>query len=157
MKRRAVAVTILVLAFGVMAGGLMAQAPASPPSMPMMGGEEKEMMGGKMMEDCQAMMAKHEGMKAEMASLDAKLDSLLAAMNAAKGNKKVDATAAVINEMAAQRKAMRDHMMAMGPQMMHHMMQHGRMEVMESMAKSMSSCPMMQSAAPDGGEQPKHH
>ena len=157
MKRRAVAVTILVLAFGVMAGGLMAQAPASPPSMPMMGGEEKGMMGGKMMEECKAMMAKHEGMKAEMASLDAKLDSLLAAMNAAKGNKKVDATAAVINELATQRKAMRDHMMAMGPQMMQHMMQHGRMGMMEGMTKSMSACPMMQPATPDAGEQPKHH
>ena len=155
MKTRAVAVTIL--AFGVMAGGLMAQAPASPPSMPMMGGEEKGMMGGKMMEECKAMMAKHEGMKAEMASLDAKLDSLVAAMNAAKGNKKVDATAAVINEMAAQRKAMRDHMMAMGPQMMQHMMQHGRVGMMEGMTKSMSSCPMMQPATPDGAEQPKHH
>ena len=157
MKTRAVAVTILVLAFGVMAGGLMAQAPASPPSMPMMGGEEGGMMAGKMMAECKAMMAKHEGMKAEMASLDTKLDSLLAAMNAAKGNKKVDATAAVINELATQRKAMRDHMMAMGPQMMQHMMQHGRMGMMEGMMKSMSACPMMQPATPDGGEQPKHH
>ena len=153
MKRRAVAVTILVLAFGVVPGGLMAQAPASP-SMPMMGGEEKGMMGGKMMEECKAMMAKHEGMKAEMASMDARLDSLLAAMNAAKGNHKVDATAAVINELATQRKAMRDHMMAMGPQMMQHMMHHAHMGMMEGMMKSMSGCPMMQ---PAGGEQPKHH
>jgi hypothetical protein len=153
MQKRSVAVGILVIAFGVVAGGLMAQAPASPP-MPMMGGEEKGMMGGKMMEECKAMMAKHEGMKAEMASLDAKLDSLLAAMNAAKGNKKVDATAAVINELATQRKAMRDHMMAMGPQMMQHMMHHAHMGMMEGMMKSMSSCPMMQ---PAGGEQPKHH
>jgi hypothetical protein len=153
MNRRAVAVTILVLAFGVIPGGLMAQAPASP-SMPMMGGEEKGMMGGKMMEECKAMMAKHEGMKAEMASLDARLDSLLAAMNAARGSKKVDAAAAVLNELVAQRKGMRDHMMAMGPQMMQHMMQHGRTAMMEGMMKSMSGCPMMQ---PAGGEQPKHH
>ena len=154
MNRRTVAVTILVLGFGVMGAGLMAQAPASPP---MMGAEKKGMMGGNMMEECKAMMAKHESMKAEMVSLDAKLESLLAAMNAAKGNKKVDATAAVINEMAAQRKAMRDHMMAMGPQMMQHMMQHGRMGMMEGMTNSMSSCPMMQPATPEGGEQPKHH
>ena len=153
MKRRAVAVTILVLAFGVVPGGLMAQAPASP-SMPMMGGEEKGMMGGKMIEECKAMMAKHEGMKAEMASMDARLDSLLAAMNAAKGNHKVDATAAVINELATQRKAIRDHMMAMGPQMMQHMMHHAHMGMMEGMMKSMSDCPMMQ---PAGSEQPKHH
>ena len=154
MKRKAVAVTILVLAFGVMPGGLMAQAPASPSSMPMMGGEEKGMMGGKMMEECKAMMAKHEGMKAEMASLDTKLDSLLADMNAARGSKKVDATAALLNELVAQRKAMRQHMMAMGPQMMQHMMRHAHMGMMEGMMKSMSGCPMMQ---PAGGEQPKHH
>ena len=103
------------------------------------------------------MMAKHQGMKAEMASLDAKLDSLVVAMNAATGDKKVDATAAVINEMATQRKAMRDHMMSMRPQMMQHMMQHGRLGVMEGMMKSMSGCPMMQPATPDGGEQPEHH
>jgi hypothetical protein len=155
MKRRAVAVTILVLAFGVMPGGLMAQAPASPPSMPMMGGEEKGMMGGKMMEECKAMMAKHQGMKAEMASLDTKLDSLLAAMNAAKG-KKVDATAAVLNEMVAQRKAMRDHMMAMGPQMMQHMMHHAHTGMMEGMMKSMSGCPMMQQTMPQGSEHKQH-
>jgi hypothetical protein len=140
MKTRAVAVTILVVAFGVMSGGLMAQAPAAPPST--------GMMGGKMMEECTAMMAKHQGMKAEMASLDARLDSLLADMNAAKGSKKVDATAVVLNELAAQRKAMRDHMMSMGPQMMQHMMQHGRMGMMEGMMKSMSGCPMMQPATP---------
>ena len=50
MKRKTVALTILVLAFGVVPGGLMAQAPASPPSMPMMGGEGKGMMDGKMMD-----------------------------------------------------------------------------------------------------------
>jgi hypothetical protein len=155
MKTIAVAVTILILAFGVMPGGLMAQAPDSPPSTPMMGGEGKGMMGGKVMEECKAMMARHEGMKAEMASMDAKLDSLVVAMNAAQGDKKVDATAAVINEMATQRKAMRDHMMAMGPQMMQHMMHRGHMGMMEGM-KSMSDCPMMQPGTPDG-EQPKHH
>ena len=152
MKRGSVAVGILIIAFGAMAGGLMAQAPASPPPMPMMGGEEKGMMGGKMMEECKAMMARHQGMQAEMASMDAKLDSLLAAMNAAKGNKKVDATAGVINELATQRKAMRDHMMAMGPQMMQHMMHHAHMGMMEGMMKSMSGCPMMQAATPEGGK-----
>ena len=38
------------------------------------------------------MMAKHQGMKAEMALLDTKLDSLLTTMNAARGSQKVDAT-----------------------------------------------------------------
>jgi hypothetical protein len=129
-----------------MAGGLMAQAPDAP-KKPM------PMMGDKMMGECKAMMAKHEAMKAEMASMDARLDSLVAAMNAATGSQKVDATAAVITEMATQRKAMRDHMMAMGPQMMQHMMHMGRMEGM----KPMPDCPMMQPPTPEGGEPPKHH
>jgi hypothetical protein len=150
MKSRLVTVTILVLAFGVMAGGLMAQAPDTP-KKPM------PMMGDKMMDECKAMMAKHADMKAEMASMDARLDSLVAAMNAATGSQKVDATAAVINEMATQRKAMRGQMMAMGPQMMQHMMRHAHMGMAEGMPKSMSGCPMMQPATPDAGEQPKHH
>lgn len=146
MNSRRVAVTVLVLAFGVMAGGLMAQAPDAP-KKPM------PMMGDKTMDECKAMMAKHEDMKAEMASMDARLDSLVAAMNAATGSQKVDATAAVITEMATQRKAMRDHMMAMGPQMMQHMMHMGKMEGM----KGMPDCPMMHPPAPVGGEPPKHH
>lgn len=102
------------------------------------------------------MMARNEGMKAEMASMDARLDSLLATMNSASGNQKVDAAAAVINEMVAQRKAMRGHMMAMGPKMMQHMQHHAHMGMMDGMMKSMSGCPMMKPATPEG-EQPKHH
>ncbi len=40
-------------------------------------------------------------------SADARLDSLVAAMNAAKGDRKVKAMADVINELVAQRKTMR--------------------------------------------------
>jgi hypothetical protein len=46
-------------------------------------------------------------------SADARLDSLVAAMNAAKGDRKVKAMAEVINELVAQRKAMREHMRTM--------------------------------------------
>jgi hypothetical protein len=149
MKSRFAAGTILVLALGVAAGGLMAQPPDAP-KKPM------PMMGDKTMDECKAMMAKHEAMKAEMASMDAKLDSLVAAMNSATGSQKVEATAAVVTEMATQRKAMREHMMAMGPQMMQHMMRHGHMGTMEGM-KGMPDCPMMQPSKPEGAEPPKHH
>jgi hypothetical protein len=53
------------------------------------------------------------GMAAQMQmmdSLDARLDTLVSRMNRAKGNSKVTAMAVVINEMAAQRKVMREHM-----------------------------------------------
>ena len=46
-------------------------------------------------------------------SVDARLDSLVAAMNAAKGDRKVKAMAEVINELVAQRKLMREHMRTM--------------------------------------------
>lgn len=155
--KRTIVVSTLVIAFGVIPVGVMAQAPAPPPRMPMMEGGHKAMMGGPMMEECKAMMARHEAMKTEMAAMDAKLDALLVAMNAAKGSKKMDATAAVVSELAAQRKAMRDHMMAMGPQMMQHNMHHAHMGLMEGMMKSMSACPMMQAAKPQGDEAQKHH
>ena len=47
---------------------------------------------------------------AAMDSLDRRLDSLVDRMNRAGGNQKVAAMAAVINELVAQRKAMRSHM-----------------------------------------------
>ncbi len=53
----------------------------------------------------------HEKMMAEMKASDARLAERVAAMNAATGNDKVEAMAAVINELVAQRNAMREHMM----------------------------------------------
>jgi len=55
---------------------------------------------------------------------DQKLDDLIAKMNAAKGEARVDAIAAVLNELVAQRKEMRKHMGAgpgpmRGPMMRH--------------------------------------
>jgi ABC-type xylose transport system permease subunit len=59
---------------------------------------------------CRAMMG-------DLSALDAKLDEKVAAMNAAQGEEKVAAMAAVLNEMVAQRKTihakMRDCPMAM--------------------------------------------
>ncbi len=59
--------------------------------------------------------AKHEKMAAEMKAMDARLDEKLAAMNAAQGDQKIEAMAAVINELVSQRKAMKE---SFGP--MHH-------------------------------------
>ena len=55
---------------------------------------------------CQAMMAEHEKMMAQTKEADVRLDGLVATMNAATGPSKVDATAAVVSEIVAQRKAM---------------------------------------------------
>ena len=125
----------------VMSAGLAAQAhqpPAADKATPQAG------MAAK----CQAMMAEHEKMMAEMKAADLRLDGLVAQMNAATSQLKVDATAAVVSEMVAQRKAMRDGMMKMQPRMMAHMMEH-----MEAGKDSMAMCPMMK-AKPMGGMKP---
>jgi hypothetical protein len=94
---------------------------------------------------CQAMMAEHDKMTADMKAADLRLDGLVARMNAATGQPKIDATAAVVAEMVAQRKTMRDGMMKMQPGMMAHMMEH-----MQEGKDSMAMCPMMKSK-PMGG------
>ncbi|MGE5359142.1 MAG: YHS domain-containing protein [Bacteroidales bacterium] len=55
----------------------------------------------------------HQKMMAEMAAVDQRLDGLVAQMNAAQGQAKVDAIAAVINEMNNDRKQMMQHMTSM--------------------------------------------
>ena len=52
----------------------------------------------------------HPGMRARMQAHDARLDELVAVMNDAKGEAKVDAIAAVVNELVAQRRTRRDHL-----------------------------------------------
>jgi hypothetical protein len=59
-----------------------------------------------------------------MAADDAKLAGLITAMNAAKGEQKVAAIAAVVNELAAQRTRMQTEMMRMHAGMMEQMKSH---------------------------------
>lgn len=87
---------------------------------------------------CQAMMAEREQMMTGMKAADQRLDDLVAKMNAASGMEKTDAAAAVVNEMVAQRRAMRDGMAKMQHGMMGHTMEH-----MQAGKDSMAMCPMM--------------
>jgi hypothetical protein len=87
---------------------------------------------------CHAMMADHETMMAAINAADQKLDGLVAKMNSASPAEMPAATATVVNEMAAQRRTMRDGMMKMQEGMMAHMMEH-----MQAGPASMASCPMM--------------
>jgi hypothetical protein len=66
----------------------------------------------------QDMMKMHEQMMAEMKAGDAKLDALVSQMNAATGDARVTAIAAVVNELVAQHKAMHGRMGQMHQQMM---------------------------------------
>jgi len=101
-----------------------------------------------MMPDCAAMMQQHEAMQKHMAEMDSKLQALVDDMNKAKGSAKVDKTAAVVNELVAQRAMMAKEMMDMQPKMMEHMTEHMKAGAMKGMADSMSSCPMMKEKAP---------
>ena len=64
------------------------------------------------------MMKMHEQMMAEMKAGDAKLDALVEDMNAAAGEAKVNAIAAVVNELVQQHKSMHGRMGQMHQQMM---------------------------------------
>lgn len=102
----------------------------------------------QMQEKCQEMMAKHEEMQQEMAAMDARLGALLQQMNAASGEERIDAMAAVLNELIEQRRDMHEMMMEKGPGMMRHMMMHMHPEMMED---GEMMCPMMQREHPRGG------
>jgi hypothetical protein len=91
------------------------------------------------MEACREMMGRHQKMMDEMKAIDAQRDELVTKMNAVQGQAKIDATAAVVNELVEQRRTMRDRMMTMQERMMGHMMGH-----MTQGQESMAACPMMQ-------------
>jgi len=111
--------------------------------------------GSPKMEDCQAMMADRERMMSEMRSADAKLDELIAAMNASKGEAKVEALARVVTEMAEQRKKTMSNMMSMQPKMMEHMMQHMGKGMMEGNEQAME-CPMRKEMMGSPKKDPAH-
>lgn len=69
------------------------------------------------------MAARCQQMMTDMKAMDGRLDEKLAAVNAAQGQAKVDAMAALLTELVAQRKAMHEKMAGMPP---------------------MAGCPMMQ-------------
>jgi hypothetical protein len=66
----------------------------------------------------QDMMKMHEQMMAEMKVADTKLDALVKEMNAASGEAKVNAVAAVVTELVRQHRSMHERMGQMHEQMM---------------------------------------
>lgn len=84
------------------------------------------------------MMAEREKMMADMKAADQRLTDLVARMNSTSDIDKTTATAAVVTEMVAQNRTMREHMMKMQQSMMPHMMEH-----MQEGKDSMAMCPMM--------------
>ena len=137
-------VPVLALAAALTASGGLAQ--QSPPKAGKQAGSAQSgMMSGNMGDHCKQMMTMHNQMMADMKAMDAGLDQKVTAMNAAKGNAKVDAMAAVINEMATQRKQMMAKTASMRDQMMAHMGEHMAQSDGPAMRQSMAQCPMMKS------------
>ncbi len=136
---RAAAVSCAALVIGAVAS-LAAQTTANPAQAPQAPQAMTHPMTPQpaMAAKCQAMMAEHDKMMAEMKTADQRLDGLVAKMNAASGAAKTTATAVVVTEMVAQRATMRDGMMKMQEGMMTHMMEH-----MQEGKDSMAMCPMM--------------
>jgi len=137
MKTRGLAT--MILAGCLLAGAAGAQMTPEMHSAPKAGQAKTGMTADEMMTKCKAMMAEREGMMTHMKAMDATVDQLVAAMNAADRDHKVEAMSAVIGELVAQRKAMREMSGKMDGQMMKHMMEHMRSGTMASMA----DCPMM--------------
>lgn len=94
----------------------------------------------------EGMMAMHQEMHAKMEAMDSKLADLVVEMNAASGEQKTDAIAAVVTELVAQRKAMHGMMMKMQTKMM------------QGKRKSMGDCPMMKQmpSADEQAEEEEH-
>jgi hypothetical protein len=83
-------------------------APTAPAPMPAMAGHGHQMGPGAGM-----MSAEHKAMMARMDSMEARLATLVAEMNAASGSKKTNATAAALTQLVANHTAMRAHMQQM--------------------------------------------
>jgi hypothetical protein len=79
------------------------------------------MMGPEMMARHKEMIQEHQKMMVEMKAMDAELDKRVAQMNEAQGSAKVDAMAAVINQLIKEHQVMHQRMTAMQERMMTHM------------------------------------
>ncbi len=88
-----------------------------------------------MMARCRQMMAERQGMMERMRETETRLNSLLAEMNAAEGDQKLDRMAEVVNEIVARLGPMPGEMMRMHQEMMSHMS--------EAMESGEGMCPMM--------------
>ena len=100
------AVVVLLSSLSLPGTNVAAQGAAPQPAQP--GAQSGMAEMGKM----------HEKMMAEMKAAEGRLDALVKTMNAAAGDAKTNAIAAVVNELVAQHKQMHAHMGAMHEQMM---------------------------------------
>ena len=146
-KWMAIIIALIVMSVPVLVLAQQAATPSTSPQGSAAGAQPEGKMDAGMMEKHKEWQARHEKMMEEMKAMDARLDEKVAAMNAAKGDQKVEAMAAVINELVAQRKAMRDSFGAM---------HHGMGGPMMGRAGGMpADCPMMKHGGCPKGNAPQ--
>jgi hypothetical protein len=143
-----VLVVLVVTSLPLVVRAQPAAAPSPSQSAPQAGAQTEDKMDPGTIGKCKEMQARHEQVMAEMKAMDARLDEKLAAMNAAKGDQKVEAMAVVINELVSQRKAMKEQFGAMHRGMRGSMRgQHGAM---------LTDCPMMKGHGGIAADTPKN-
>jgi multimeric flavodoxin WrbA len=143
MKTRIVPLALALALAGT--GLLAAQEAPTPPEHRCKHGMAPHDCGAMtddMMAGCKAMMEKRQAVRDQTQAMEAKLDALVATMQTARGNQKIDALAAVVTELVAQRKVMHSTMESMQPSMMEHHMRHLQMGMMRMMGAA-GGCPMM--------------
>jgi len=104
---------------------------------------------GEMPAKCKAMMQEKQQMMQKCKAMDTRLDQLVSAMNTATGQQKIDAMAALLNELVQQRKSMHTTMMKMREEMMSGMMgkaggsssTHGMMMMKKEMMQQKDTAP----------------
>ena len=129
---------VVLVAIGLVSVSALAAQTQQTPPMPEHQMTDQMKMSPDMAKKCQAMMAGHDKMTADMKAADQKLDALVTTMNNAAPSDKPAATALVVTEIVAQRHAIHAGMMNMHQGMMGHMMEH-----MGEGKDSMAMCPMM--------------
>jgi hypothetical protein len=116
--------------------------------------EQKDCCMGVMGKDMGSMMGMDMGnMMSKWKDQEAELDKLVADMNSAASDKKVDAIAAVVTKLVEQRKAMHEGMQKMMTEEGKDMMKMGRMMMMRMMDKMMGS----DQESPGESEHAQHH
>src|SRR5262245_49848111 len=108
MTKRLTLTTIVPLVFvSLTLGGLWSTQTVAAPQSQAAAPQRPSQEPSSQMQDMKKM---HEQMVAEMKAEDAKLAELAQQMNTARGDAKIDATAAVVNELVRQHIAMTDRM-----------------------------------------------
>jgi len=99
------------------------------------------MMPGMMGTNKGEMMEWHQKMMEKMKAQDAELDKLVKEMNAATGEKKVDAIAAIINKVMEIRKVWHTEMEARHQKMMEWMKEHAEKKAKKGMESGTATKP----------------